>query len=147
MLKARYPEFFARIPDQSTGVPVLTPRWRFNAVRAGRFACRIIQRTANRIGVPMAPRQRAYHDDERVWSEVSTRGRIESVILRRDSLCCEVFGRQAVADVVKQWFERGEGPAQIVGALYVFELYHRDLPASLRAVKRAAEGTVSLVET
>jgi hypothetical protein len=48
-----------------------------------------------------------------------------------------VFGRQAVTSVVRDWFERHHGPTQVIGALYVFESYHRDLAATLRAAPQA----------
>ena len=50
LLKTKYPEFFAFIPDQSTGMPILTPRWRVNAARARRLGRRIVQPMAARAG-------------------------------------------------------------------------------------------------
>jgi hypothetical protein len=143
MLKTKYSEYFAHIPDQSTGMPILTPPWRINAARASRAGRRIVQRTAARLGVPMRPRRRAYYDDDRVWAQPSVRARIESVVLRDDSLCCEAFGRPLVRKMLTDWFDRAEGPSQVIGALYVFELYHRDLASSLLAARRAAADTAS----
>ena len=143
MLKTGYPEYFAQIPDQSTGMPILTPRWRVNTARASRAGRRIVQRTAARLGVPMRPRLRAYYDDDRVWAQPSVRARIESVVLRNGSLCCGRFGRPLVQKVLTDWFDRSAGPSQVIGALYVFELYHRDLAESLHAARRAAADTAS----
>src|SRR4051812_14614128 len=89
MLRTSYPQQFGTIPDQSTGMPILTPRWRVNIERGRRGARRVVQRRAARLGLQMAPRQRAYHDDERVWAHSSTRGRIEAIVLRKGSLCCD----------------------------------------------------------
>ena len=139
MLRTKYPQYFATIPDQSTGMPVLTPRWRVNVERGKRGARRVVQRRAARFGIEMAPRQRAYHDDERVWAHASTRGRIEAVVLRKGSLCCDEFGRARVQQVLTDWFDRADGAAQVIGALYVFELYHSGLAAKLRAARHAAE--------
>jgi asparagine synthase (glutamine-hydrolysing) len=143
MLKSKYPEYFVHIPDQSTGMPILTPRWRVNMARASRVGRRIVQRTVAHLGVRMRPRLRAYIDDHRVWAQPSVRARIESVVLRNGSLCCERFGRALVQKVLTDWFDRAAGPSQVVGALYVFELYHRDLAESLQASRRAMADTAS----
>jgi hypothetical protein len=67
------------------------------------------------------------------WRTPSARARIESAILRADSISCEVFGRDRVKNVVQAWFERLEAPTQVIGALFVYETYHRDLAAALRS--------------
>jgi hypothetical protein len=140
MLKTKYPEYFAHIPDQSTGMPILTPRWRVNAVRASRAGRRIVLRTVAHLGVPMRPRQRSYHADDRVWVEPSVRARIESVVLRNGSLCCETFGRALVQKVLTDWSNAGRAVTSRRGSA-VFDLYHRDLAESLQASRRAIADT------
>jgi hypothetical protein len=56
---------------------------------------------------------------------------IEETILRGDSLSCEVFGREAVLSTLTQFFDGGSVAAQTVGALFVFEHYHRALASFL----------------
>src|SRR5262249_43447231 len=46
-LRARYPSLFARIPNQKTGLPVLTPRWRWRLEQARRLTRRKL-----RLGPP-----------------------------------------------------------------------------------------------
>jgi hypothetical protein len=82
---------------------------------------------------------RAYHDEDRRWNMAPCRDRIEGTILRQGSLSAEIFGRPSLAAAVRDFFDRARGPVQVVGALYAFEAYHRDLPAHLRAATRAAE--------
>jgi hypothetical protein len=88
------------------------------------------------LGVPARPRIRSYHDDAMFWRAPEARARIEGTILRQDSLCCDILGRETVTMVVKDWFDRLAAPTQVIGALYVYEVYHRDLAAQLRAVRR-----------
>jgi len=94
--------------------------------------------TAASLGAPVTVRRRSYHADDVFWRRPDARARIEDAILRRGSLSCDVFGRDAVASVVRDWFDRLQGATQVIGALYVFESYHRDLGATLHAARRAA---------
>lgn len=137
-LAARHPALFARIPQQKTGLPVLASPARLAVERARRLAWRKIQPRLAALGLPARPRIRAFTADEAMWSAPAARAEIEGTILRSGSLAVELFGRGAVAAVLDDWFRRGAAPAQAVGALYVYEAYHRDLGAFLRA--RRAEG-------
>jgi hypothetical protein len=122
-LLARYPSLFRRIPHQKTGVPVLSPKWRRQLTRTVRFALR-------KTKISKSPRQ--YHDDLG-HSGGGIRERIEETILGNASLCCEILDRPRVSDLVRAWFQHGSAPDQVIGALYVYERYHRDLAAHLRA--------------
>ncbi|MGH9320911.1 MAG: asparagine synthase-related protein, partial [Vicinamibacteria bacterium] len=148
-LLASYPQVFAKIPNHKTGCTVLTPPWRHQLNRGARFMSRGLRRA---IGLP-AP-SRSYHDDLG-HSTPPIRAAIEDVLLGSGSLCCEVLGRDAVHEIVRAWFDRGRAPAQVIGALYVFESYHKELSIELRsariraradanseAQKRAAPGSV-----
>jgi len=135
-LRRRWPALFARIPNQKTGLPVLASPLRVQAVRARRYAWRKAQPALAALGLPARPRQRAYSDDERTWREPSVRARIEATIRRPGALCREILGGTAVDAVLTDWFERGAAPAQVVGALYVYEAYHRDLGATIAAARR-----------
>lgn len=137
-LRRHYPDLFARIPNQRTGVPVLAPSWRLQAARVGRLGRRAWVRVAKPLGLPGTPWSRMYVDDEREWNRPGVRERIEATVLRPGSIAAELFGRRAVADLLAAWTARGEAPAQVVGALYVYERYHADLPASLADARRAA---------
>jgi hypothetical protein len=137
-LAARHPALFARIPHQKTGLAVLASPVRVAVERARRLAWRKIQPRLAALGLPARPRIRAFTADEAMWSTPEARGEIEGTILRPGSLAVELFGRSAVAAVLDDWFARGAAPAQVVGALYVYEAYHRDLGAFLGA--RRAEG-------
>ncbi|MFQ5667561.1 MAG: hypothetical protein ACE5I7_14210, partial [Candidatus Binatia bacterium] len=132
-LQSSYPQCFASIPNQKTGMPILTPRWRVQLVRGKRLAWRKVQPVLAALSVPAQPRLRYYHNDELFWRTPESRSRIEGTILRPGSLCCEILGREQVTSVVRAWFDRAAAPAQVIGALYIYETYHRDLPAHLRA--------------
>jgi hypothetical protein len=58
---------------------------------------------------------------------------IESTILRPGSIAVDEWGAPVVKQLLDAWFDRGEGPTQVVGALFVFESYHAGLPAQLAA--------------
>ena len=131
-LVSTYPEYFARIPDQRTGVPPQTSAVRWQLTRVARYAWRRILRGTRACGVPVVVPERSYHPDHRYWSRPEERSRIETTILGNGSLSCDIFGRARVASTVRSFFERSAGPVQVVGALYVFEHYHRSLAASLR---------------
>jgi asparagine synthase (glutamine-hydrolysing) len=139
-LLSRYPQLFRDIPNQKTGMPILTPRWRVQIERAQRYSWRKFFRPLlNRVGIPAKPRLRYYTDDERFWSEPSVRRRIENTILRDDSISVEMFGSDTVRQFLADWFERGAAAAQAVGAMYVYEAYHRDLTTFLRQASSARQ--------
>lgn len=132
-LVSRYPQFFRDIPNQKTGMPILTPRWRVQIERAQRYSWRKFFRPLlNRIGIPARPRLRCYTDDHAEWSKPAVRRRMEATILREGSISCDMFGRKAVEQFLADWFDRGAAAAQAVGAMYVYEAYHRDLAGFLR---------------
>jgi hypothetical protein len=139
-LTQKYPAFFRSIPDQSTGLTLQAPPAVVALERARRGAVRALSATLRAAGLPAPrPRVRAYHDEDRRWNMAPCRDRIEGTILRQGSLSAEIFGRPSLAAAVRDFFDRARGPVQVVGALYAFEAYHRDLPAHLRAAARAAE--------
>jgi hypothetical protein len=131
-LRSTYPRCFARIAHQKTGVPPLTPRWRGRATRAVRYAWRAGLTGAAAIGMPVVPPRRSFQADDVHWRMPDARARIEESILRPDSLACGIFGSHAVQAVVRDWFDRLAAPTQVIGALYVFETYHRDLARTIR---------------
>jgi hypothetical protein len=96
----------------------------------------MIQPSLVNLGLSARPRLRYYHADEVFWRVPQTRERIEEMILRQGSLSCEIFGRESVVAVVSDWFDRLAVPTQVIGALYVYEAYHRDLPRYLDAARR-----------
>jgi hypothetical protein len=142
-LAKAYPAFFRAIPDQSTGLPVTASAARIVTERGRRGARRVVSAALGRIAPRLSPppRVRAYHDEHGQWSQPSFRARIEGEILRQGSLCLDVFDRGPLTAAVREFFELGRGPVQFVGALYAFEMYHRDLADHLRTAARAAEKT------
>ena len=136
-LLSSYPELFARIPNQQTGVPPGSSRARWHATRVARFGWRRVLRAARAAGLPVNVPDRSFHPDERFWSRPAERSRIEGTILRGQSISCDVFGRARVQSVLRDFFERGAAPVQVIGALYVFEHYHQTLAASLSGARSA----------
>ena len=134
-LASTYPEYFARIPNQQTGVPVHASRMRWQATRAARFAWRLLLRGTRELGMPVIVPERSYHPDDRYWSKADERSQIETTILRNDSISCDIFGRPRVESTLRDFFDRGAGPVQVIGALYVFEHYHQSLAHALRHAK------------
>lgn len=130
-VRETWPALFRSIPDQKTGLPVLTPRWRVQVERARRYAWRTVQPSLERAGLPAPRRIRNYRDDDTAFREV--RDRIERTLDKR-SLCAQIFGADAVAGVVDAFF-RHTAPAQVVAALYSFERYHAGLAAHLRSAR------------
>ena len=55
---------------------------------------------------------------------------IEETILRAVP-DCDVFGREAVGSTLRQFFDEHSVAVQTVGALFVFEHYHRALASFL----------------
>jgi len=103
--------------------------------RTARFAWRRVLRGARQMGMPVVVPERSYHPDDRNWSRADERLRIETTILRNGSISCDVFGRARVESTLRDFFEHGAGPVQVIGALYVFEHYHRSLANFLRQAK------------
>jgi asparagine synthase (glutamine-hydrolysing) len=135
-LVSTYPKYFATIPNQQTGVPPQSSRLRWQATRVARFGWRRLLRAAGAAGLPVAIPERSFHPDDRYWSQPAARATIEGTILRAGSVSCDVFGRDRVRETVKQFFEAGAAPVQVIGALYVFEHYHQSLGASLEDARR-----------
>ncbi len=143
-LKHRFPELFRTIPNQKDMVPVLSSPLRRQIVRTVRFAARKVLGTLN-----VKTHSRGYHDEHRHWSQPGNRRRIEESILRPESVSCDVFGRSIVRAFLTHWFETSLNPTQVIGALYVFETYHRDLASHLResAIERRGQAPVTMLET
>jgi hypothetical protein len=134
-LLSAYPELF-RIPNQRTGVRPGSSRLRLQLTRAARYGWRRVLNRARAVGLPVVVPERSYHPDDRYWAPPAVRAVIESEILRADSICCEVFERSRVEETVHAFFNHRAAPVQVIGALYVFEHYHRTLSASLADARR-----------
>jgi asparagine synthase (glutamine-hydrolysing) len=130
-LVSTYPEYFARIPNQQTGVPPQSSRLRWQVTRAARYGWRRVLRMADAAGLPVRVPERSYHPDNRYWTRPAERAVIEGTILRTGSLSCDVFGRDRLRATLRAFFDTGAAPVQVIGALYVFEQYHQTLGASL----------------
>jgi asparagine synthase (glutamine-hydrolysing) len=139
-LRAAYPALFARIPNHKTGAPVLASRMQLAQARGGRAVRRSWIATARRLGLPHTPWSRAFHDDVGRWRQADVRQRIEHAVLAGDGTAMSLWPARDLAALVGAWFDRGEGPTQVIGALYVFERYQRDLPAHLRRARELAAG-------
>jgi hypothetical protein len=124
-LRSTYPRFYTRIPNQRTSVPVQSSRLRWQLTRTARFGWRRALSLLQARGVPVTVPQRHFHPDESYWSVPEARCVIEETILRSGSLSCEVFGREAVRSTLKQFFDERSVAVQVVGAMFVFEHYHR----------------------
>ena len=111
-------------------------RLRWQATRVARYGWRRLLRAAGAAGQPVTIPERSFHPDDRFWSRPAERAVIEGTILRAGSLSCDLFGRDKVRDTMRQFFEAGAAPVQVVGALYVFERYHQTLAASLADARR-----------
>ncbi len=142
-LRAKYPTCFATIPNQKTGMPILTPNWLLQMERGRRLVWKKTQPLLARLGLPARPRIRNYTDDEVYWRTPEARRRIEGAILSPDSISCHVLGREKVTAVVNRWFERGAAPAQVIGAMYVYETYHRALPELLKTASAQTVAPIS----
>jgi len=137
-LRASYPGCFASIPNQKTGVPILTPRWRVQAARLIRGArARLIPYVP--AAVRPAPRIRNYTDNDGVWRQPGTVDALTSTILKAESLAMGVFGRDRLSALMARWVATAAAPAQVIGALYVFEMYHAGLGGHLQGARRTAE--------
>jgi asparagine synthase (glutamine-hydrolysing) len=135
-----YPALFRSIPNQKTGAPPGAGPWRLRIARAMRVARRVSRATAAATGVRLRPWSRAYVNDGVEWARPDVRGRISETILRPGSVAVDVWGKRAVQDVIDDYVCRGQGPTQVIGALYVFETYHRDLSSHCREAQRRARG-------
>ncbi len=138
-LASAYPAFFRSIPHQRTGLPVLTPVWRVQVARAWRGGRRAWSRLGPAAGRRPA-RVRAYSDDDRVWRLPGAHERIVDTILATGSLCGEILGRGRLEDLMLRWARAAAAPAQVVGAMFVFECYHAGLRSHLDARLRRSCG-------
>jgi hypothetical protein len=131
-LRETYPELFARIPNQRTGVPPGASRVRHQLTRAARFGWRRTLAAARRMGMQATVPQRSFHPDWAAWGVADIRDRITATIMRAGSIAVDVFGREKVAATLDAFFDRDQAPTQVVGALFVYEHYHQSLPAAVR---------------
>ncbi|MBS1790786.1 MAG: hypothetical protein JST85_23925 [Acidobacteria bacterium] len=130
-LRAKYPRCFATIPNQKTGMPILTPNWLLQAERGRRLIWKKLQPLLVQCRLPARPRIRNYSADEIYWRTPEARKRIEGAILDPNSISCHVLGREKVTAIVNRWFDQAAAPTQVIGAMYVYEMYHRALPETL----------------
>lgn len=134
-LTQKYPSFFRRIPDQRTGLPAAAPAPLVTLERLRRGGMRILRRATGPNGVA-GVRIRAYHDEDTRWRAADIRRRIAATILKPGGLCVDMFGRVRLQRVLDDWFDRGLGPIQVVGALYTYEKYFEGLSDHLRQAAR-----------
>ena len=137
-LRSRYPAFFARIPNQKTGLPVGATAWRHQAARGQRLAGRAWRRLLAPLGLAPASRIRSFTNDAVAWRASGVREAIGAVLRAPDALHHAAFAPGAVARVLEAWERRGAAPAQVIGALVVFEHYHRGVGAHRTAAQAAA---------
>jgi hypothetical protein len=130
-VRREYPTLF-RIPIQKTGAPAGSSLLRLSMSRAGRVVRRRARAVAGILGWPVAPWSRTFTADEAQCSEAGIRERMESVILRPASIAVDVWGRAVLKTLLDDWFEGRGGSAQVIGALYTWEAYHRDLAGFVR---------------
>ncbi len=130
-LKAKYPKLFSRIPNQKTGMPILSPKWLVTLERGRRFAWKKLQPVLAKMGGDWRPRIRNYNADDQIWRKQPNRQRIEQMILRVGSISCEVLGRRRIKKLLSNYFQHGAAPTQVVGSMYVFEAYHSSLKQML----------------
>jgi hypothetical protein len=135
-LRSSYPNVFKGAPIQKTGAPVGAGPVRKNAARAGRVLRRAVRHMAVKMGRRVEPWSRTYTADEEQCARPEIRSRLEATILRPDSIVCALWGREAIASLLDGWLDKHQGPSQVIGALYVWEAYHRDLPAHLSQANR-----------
>jgi asparagine synthase (glutamine-hydrolysing) len=129
-LRTSYPDFFAKIPNHKTGLPVLAAEWRIQEARLLRGARR---RLLPLLPAPWRPaaRIRSYHDNELMWRQPGPMAALTEAILRPGAIAAEVFGRARVTELLNTWNSTGAAPAQVIGALYVYETYHAQLARHL----------------
>jgi len=134
-LRASYPDCFASIPNQKTGLPAMAPEWQVQIARA----CRGLRaRLRPLIPGPWRPRPRlrSYHDNDRMWRRVEVVDRILDPILSEHAICAHVFGVDRLRELLGRWRPSADAPAQVIGALYVYETYHAGLTRFLCEARR-----------
>jgi hypothetical protein len=89
-----------------------------------------------KAGRPVEPWSRTYTADEEQCAAPEIRRRLQATILRPDSIVGELWGRETIALLVARWLDERQGPSQVIGALYVWEAYHRDLASHLARASR-----------
>ncbi|MBI2795316.1 MAG: hypothetical protein HYX65_01250 [Gemmatimonadetes bacterium] len=136
-LRTHYPLLFAHIPHQKTGVAANAPRWRWHVARGTRVSARMASRALRALGLPVAPRVRGFTDDATHWRAHHARARIGALLRAPDAAHRAAFPAGAVEQVLDDWERAGAAPAQVIGALAVFEHYHRGLGTHLAAARRA----------
>lgn len=137
-LRGRYPALFATIPNQKTGVPVGATPWQLRVAGARRKAARVAQRAASALGVSLPTHARNFTDDARMWRASGVREAIGAILRAPDALHHGAFAPGAVDGVLDNWEREAAAPAQVIGALVVFEHYHKGLGAHLAAARDAA---------
>ena len=146
-LRRTWPRLFASVPWQKTGVPVGASSARHQAARAARFAARVARRALGAIGVTLPARQRSFTDDARYWRAPGVRERIGAPLRRADALVHSAWDAHTVIGVLDDWERSALAPAQVIGALYVFETYHAGLGATLAACRAATAPPAARITT
>ena len=134
-LLTTYPEYYRHIPNQRTGSPIGVSNARRQATRVARYAWRRAATVLKGINVPLTVPVRPFHVDEPHWQVPAVRQQIEQTITRSGSICCELFGREAVKATLQDFFTTGQAPLQAIGAMFVFEHYHASLAKSVTTAR------------
>jgi hypothetical protein len=105
---------------------------RYEVTRAARFGWRRALALVRRAGVPVAVPERSYHPDWAQWRQRDIRDVLTRTILRPDSVAADIFGRTRLSATLDAFFDHDAAPTQVIGALFVYEQYHRSLPSAVR---------------
>ena len=127
-LKSRYPVLFS-LPDSRTAAPVMAPAFQRQFARARRYAMRRVRNALSWSGVP--PVEREATPDIKAWRRPDVRARIEERISSQNTLVARVFDLDTLRAAVRAYFEHGTTATQVIGALFAYETFHRELPARL----------------
>ncbi|KKI98513.1 asparagine synthetase B family protein [Prochlorothrix hollandica] len=127
MLKSKYPSLYQHIPNQKTGMPILTPSWKLNIERARRLIYRKTQPSLKKLGFNCEPRARLFLDDYKAVNIGDTKHKIRELLLSNDSIVKEVLDQERLEKFISAWLDFGNAPTNAIGAMISFEVFHQEI--------------------
>jgi hypothetical protein len=127
MLKTKYGFLYKTIPNQKTGMPVMTPSWLINTERGRRLIYRNLQPLLKKMGFSSEPRVRNFLDDHYATSIDKSKAAIVEVLLGQSSLVCETLGKEKLSAFIESWFNSASVPSNALAALFAFEIFHKEV--------------------
>ena len=133
MLLKFFPQFFARIPWQQTGLPIGAPHWRYRLQDRKRMMEEGLQSFLQRLHVQLPRTRKSYVDYLEWMRQEPASGLMQRLLVDRDALCLHYVDSDKARSIIHEFMNDRNHHLTTIGLLLSFEIYLSQLfePASI----------------